>query len=198
MLSQLSFPRTLVVACWDQEEEGLVGSVAYAQRAFARGDNIVGSYVFDMLGYRRTEPNSQIPDKTNRLTSFFPEAVAQIAANDYRGDFIAVVAGESSCDDARRIAKYAAAVQLPVVPINVTTKRQYNRFLSDLGRSDHASFWHVDYPGLFLTDTADFRLDSPYHCPKGSKDTIDKIDIPFATKAVQATVGAVAESLGQL
>src|SRR5690606_20146741 len=37
VLAMASFPRTLVVACWDEEERGLIGSRAYAERARTNG-----------------------------------------------------------------------------------------------------------------------------------------------------------------
>ena len=87
VLSKESHARTLVVACWDEEERGLIGSTAYVKRAQAAGDAIVLSLVFEMIGYRNTAPMSQKTDAT--LEAVFPDAAAQIAANDYRGDFAA-------------------------------------------------------------------------------------------------------------
>src|SRR3982750_262283 len=52
VLSKQDHDRTLVVACWDEEERGLIGSKAYVARAKAAGDNIVLALVFEMLGYR--------------------------------------------------------------------------------------------------------------------------------------------------
>jgi Zn-dependent M28 family amino/carboxypeptidase len=62
--------------------------------------------------------------------------------------------------------------------------------MRDLLRSDHAPFWRQGIPGLFLTDTADFRYPH-YHTPA---DTIDKVDFNFLTKICKAIV-ATATSL---
>ena len=44
-----------------------------------------------------------------------------------------------------------------------------------------------------LTDTANFR-NPYYHCENGP-DTVDTLDIPFAIKVTQATIGASIELL---
>src|SRR3954465_1772718 len=94
VLSKQHHDRTLVVACWDEEERGLIGSKAYVARAKAAGDNIVLSLVFEMLGYRSSAPNSQKSDP--QLEAIFPDAAAQMQANDYRGDFALVVNDETA------------------------------------------------------------------------------------------------------
>lgn len=43
--------RTLKLALWDEEEDGLIGSRAYVREAYGRGDDIVASIVFEMIGY---------------------------------------------------------------------------------------------------------------------------------------------------
>ena len=42
VLSQESFPYTIIFALWDEEEQGLVGSDYYANQASANGDSILG------------------------------------------------------------------------------------------------------------------------------------------------------------
>jgi photosystem II stability/assembly factor-like uncharacterized protein len=47
----LPFERTLKFCLWTGEEQGLLGSAAYASDAFARGDTIVGVLNFDMIAW---------------------------------------------------------------------------------------------------------------------------------------------------
>src|ERR1700755_2321856 len=49
--SKSSHDRTLVVACWDEEERGLIGAKAYVAHEKAAGTNIVLALVFEMIGY---------------------------------------------------------------------------------------------------------------------------------------------------
>ena len=51
VLKDYAFESTLRFVCFSREEQGLVGSGAYAREARARGDSIVGALNFDMIGY---------------------------------------------------------------------------------------------------------------------------------------------------
>ena len=182
--------RTLVVACWDEEERGLVGSKAYVARAKAAGDTIALALVFEMIGYRSTAPNSQRGDE--QLETVFPDAGAQIAGNDYRGDFALVVNDETATAAVADMQAVAKDVGLPIV--NISLLAALKRSIDALRRSDHAPFWDADYPALFVTDTADYR-NMHYHCLQGSTDALVDLDLDFAIKNVKAVVGAAAAAL---
>lgn len=51
ILSAYCIDNTIVYALWDEEESGLNGSAYYAQQAQANGDNILGNFNIDMMGY---------------------------------------------------------------------------------------------------------------------------------------------------
>lgn len=51
ILSQYSFPYTLVFALWDEEEQGLVGANYYATQARNANDSILGVINMDMIAY---------------------------------------------------------------------------------------------------------------------------------------------------
>ncbi|WP_337873492.1 M28 family peptidase, partial [Ignavibacterium sp.] len=51
ILSQYTFPFTIVYALWDEEEQGLVGSNYYATQARNVNDSIVGVVNMDMIAY---------------------------------------------------------------------------------------------------------------------------------------------------
>lgn len=187
--------RTLVAACWDEEERrgdaSVVGSAAYAQRARERGDAIVANFVLDGIGFASSEPNSQeLPEAFN--TAFGPQ-VAQVRDNQRRGDFIAVILDSGSHGPIEQFITYASSVSLPVVAFEVPTERVTEPQLGDLRRSDHASFWDSMYPGALLTDTANFR-NPRYHC-EGGPDTVDSLDHGFATRVVRATTATAARVL---
>lgn len=191
VLAQGPHSRTLVVACWDQEELGLVGSTAFANKAKSDGDTITGAFVFEMIGYEDDAPGSQtLPLGFGLL---FPEQSAAAKENGMKGDFVAVV-GDTSIE-AGQAAFVAAAGQLglPVVSLPVAQDQKNTKTFADLRRSDHAAFWSVDYPALMLTDTANFR-NAHYHCT-GGPDAIADLDPSFTEKIVKATVWAVFDSL---
>ncbi len=190
VLSRQPHDRTLVVACWDEEERGLIGSSAYVTRAKAAGDSIVLALVFEMIGYRSSAPMSQRTDA--QLEAVFPDATAQIAANEYRGDFALVVNDESASAAVADLQAVATDVGLPIV--NISLLAPLKRSLDALRRSDHAPFWDADYPALFITDTADYR-NPHYHCARGMSDALVDLDVEFAIANVRVIVGAAAMAL---
>jgi Zn-dependent M28 family amino/carboxypeptidase len=190
VLSLQPHDRTLVVACWDEEERGLIGSTAYVARAKAAGDAIVLALIFEMIGYRSTAPMSQKSDA--QLEAIFPEAGDQIKANDYRGDFALVVNDETATAAVVDMQAVATDVDLPIV--NISLLAPLKTALDPLRRSDHAPFWDADYPALFITDTADYR-NPHYHCLNGTSDSLADIDWEFAVANVKVVVGAAVAAL---
>lgn len=189
VLAAAPHPRTLVVACWDEEERGLIGSGAWAARTVERGETVVVMYDFEMIGYRDSAPNTQtMPDGIDLL---FPDVATALAANQYRADFIAVVADASAASTSAVAAMAAAgeAAGLPVVGLQLPEGLEKSFAVADLRRSDHAEFWDRDIPALMITDTSEFRY-SGYHCFDGP-DTPDRLDPAFATAVVGATVASV-------
>ncbi len=51
IFSRYNFEKTIKFCLWTGEEQGLLGSAAYAEEAFARGDNIIGVFNFDMIAW---------------------------------------------------------------------------------------------------------------------------------------------------
>lgn len=190
VLSRQAHARTLVVACWDEEERGLIGSSAYVERAKAAGDDIVLSLVFEMIGYRDPAPMSQETDPG--LGTVFPDAEAQIAANEYRGDFILVVNDDTAAQAVTDMQPIADDIGLPIVNLSLLPALAIS--LDGLRRSDHAPFWDADYPALMITDTADFR-NPHYHCPLSEVDALADIDLDFAIANVKIVVGAAQAAL---
>jgi hypothetical protein len=187
--------RSLAIACWDEEErrgdESLRGSGAYARAASDRDEQIVGNFVFDMIGYASSAAGTQrLPDG---LDAMFPAAAQQIRANDSRGDFLAIVLDERSHAIGESLAIEAAAVNLPLVFFEIPDEQLDSPAVDDLRRSDHGSFWAAGYPGMLLTDTAEFRNPN-YHCENG-QDSLDTLDHDFAVSVVRVTTGAAVRAL---
>ncbi|HJL20054.1 MAG TPA: M20/M25/M40 family metallo-hydrolase [Sandaracinaceae bacterium LLY-WYZ-13_1] len=192
VLAETDHARTLVAACWDEEERGLIGSEAWAERAAATDTTLVANFVFEMIGYADDTPDSQsLPPGFELL---FPRQVRRIEARGMRGDFLAVVADERhSAANAADLEAMGERVGLRIVPLVVSDGLLDSPATGDLRRSDHAPFWARDQPGMMLTDTANFR-NPRYHCT-GGQDTVASLDPTFATRVVQVTVGAAARAL---
>ncbi|MCB9679101.1 MAG: M28 family peptidase [Alphaproteobacteria bacterium] len=188
VLAPGTFTHDLVVACWDREEAGLLGSRAWATSAT---EPIRMMWSFEMIGYASDEPGSQsLPFGFDFV---FPAQTAQVQANDMRGDFALYVGDPSSAPALAPFEQAAANAGLPVVSIQLTAQQLGNPFLADLGRSDHKSFWDAGFPAVMVTDTANFRNDR-YHCT-GGPDGVARLDADFAAATVAATVGATVELL---
>jgi len=186
------YDRTLVVACWDEEELGLVGARTYANKAIAAGVDVVGMFSLEMIGYKSDEPNTQeLPPGIDLL---FPEPTAIVAANQFRGDFIAIVADERSRALNDAFQAHADTLGLPWIELEVPDALLNNPLAADLQRSDHAAFWQVGYSGIMLTDSANFR-NLNYHC-SGGPDTADRLNTNFAVGVIKSVVGAMATELG--
>jgi len=192
VLGTREFPRTLVVACWDEEELGLVGSQAWVARTTAAGATIDVNYNFEMIAFVDATPDSQAFPPGFDLV--FPDAAAELEARDHRGDFIALVGDETASVEIGLLGSYAQMFTLPTIAVTVPTSLTTSPALADLRRSDHAPFWLTGNSAIMLTDTANFRYDG-YHCG-GRPDVIANLDITFATNVVRTTVAAAAVSLG--
>lgn len=192
VLGQRDYPRTLVVACWDEEEDGLIGAEAYVAQAVQAGDQILFNYNFEMIGFYDDAPDSQTVPAGFEL--LFPTQIEALTANQFRGDFLAVIVDDAGVPHVEPLVAYGAMFGLSTVLLPVPADLKNSPLLADLRRSDHAAFWEVDIPAVMLTDTSEFRYDN-YHCQSG-EDAVELLDHDFATKIVAATVGSAAESLG--
>lgn len=192
VLSQRDYPRTLVVACWDEEERGLIGAQAYVDREVAADRTFDVFFNFEMVGYYADEPDTQsFPDGFELL---FRDAVAELEANDFRGDFIALSGDEMAGESIDALDRYGDRIGMPAIPIEVADVLKDNPSLSDLRRSDHAPFWLADIPAIMITDTSEFRYGA-YHCRDGD-DVVENLDTERASQVTALTVAAAAEALG--
>lgn len=192
VLSLASYPKTLVVACWDEEERGLIGSNAYATRATMNAEQIVAYFNFEMIGYVSEEPNSQsLPSGFGIL---FPDAVDEVNANDKKGNFIAVIGDTGSAAHQAVMETHADRLGLPFIDMTVPDNLLLNPATADLRRSDHAPFWREGVPAMLITDTSNFRYEA-YHCTNGT-DAVANLNRDFSANVVRVTVGAAAAALG--
>lgn len=170
--------RTVRIVSFDREEEGLVGAAEYAA---ASGDAEFHRIVnLDSVGYTDATPGSQ-------------QSILGLDAPD-TGDFLAVIAPEPARDDLLASLALAAALPDPVKTAGVLSGGDAHYALTtDLLRSDHAPFWAMGVPGLFLTDTTEFR-NPKYHTPEDTIDTLDPAFLAQVGAFTAAVVAAYAEA----
>lgn len=193
VLAMGQYANTLTIACWDEEERGLLGSEAFAMSAASQGIDIGVYFNFEMIGYASDEPDTQrLPTGFDLV---FPEEIAMIEANDNRGDFLFLTGDPGSADAVANLQDQGERVDLPVVALVLNEQQVNNPLFGDLRRSDHAPFWDQGFPAIFITDTGEFRNDR-YHC-MGGEDSVDSLVPAFSEKALQVTVASAAIALGQ-
>jgi hypothetical protein len=192
VLQHASLQRTLILACWDEEERGLLGAMAYAARAKESGDNIIAMTSLEMIGYKDDTPNSQkIPMGFDLL--FAPQYQA-LVDNQLRADFVSLIALDSAAELSKAFETRAHDNALPTSLISLTPSLAANPLLSDLSRSDHAAFWLQGFPALQVTDTSNFRY-AQYHCRNGD-DVPGLLSIEFLTRITRTSVAAHLDILG--
>lgn len=149
--------KTLRFVFFDKEEppyfqqDGRMGSLAYAQACKKRGDKIDAMFSLETMGYYSAKKGSQ-------------KHPLGTQAGDV-GDFIALVGHPESAKLADQVLKlYQGPVRMEKVIAP--------DLVPGIGWSDHWSFWKRGYPALMVTDTALYRNPN-YHTPR---DTPEKLD----------------------
>lgn len=160
----------LLLAAYDQEEGGLLGSAHHSRQL---SSPLLGMISLEMLGYTDARPGGQqLPP---HLKGLYPDV----------GDFIGVVGNEAS----RRLAEgfTAGLKRVPGLPVQSLVVPGDGSALPVTRLSDHASFWDRGLPALMLTDTSFFR-NPHYH---QATDTPETLDGPFLAKVAEGVRLAV-------
>ncbi|MDX9750091.1 MAG: M28 family peptidase, partial [Flavobacteriales bacterium] len=167
------------------EEQGLVGSGHYVQSGIPAWETVGGVLNLEMIGYYSDTPYSQ--ELPAGFEVLFPEALAALEADSFRGNFLTVVGNTASQPliDAYLAACAAHVPGLRTIPLAVPGNGQ---IAPDLRRSDHARFWDAGMQALMLTDGSEFRNPN-YHTPL---DAVDSLHIGFLTDNTKATLAALA------
>ena len=161
------------------EEDGFLGSTAHLDRLDPNGAAVQGALVFEMIGYRTSQPGTQ------RV----PAAMAGLIDPPTRGDFIAVVTDEHSADYATAFALSALSHAPELGILAVTAPAE---LLNTVSRSDHVPYWRSGRKALLVTDTAEYR-NPHYHRPT---DTTDTLDLEFAADVTRTVTAAAAHLAG--
>jgi len=143
-----------------------MGSLVYASRCKARGDQISAMISLETIGYFSDAPDSQVYPSP-LLGAFYPRV----------GNFIGFVGNIDSRRLLRRaLSSFRRAERLPSEGAAVPA------FIPGVAWSDHWSFWQQGYPAIMITDTAPFRYPH-YHA---LTDTPDKLEYDRFALAVSA------------
>jgi Zn-dependent M28 family amino/carboxypeptidase len=178
--------RTLVAACWDEEEPAETGSYRYAIREKEQQAQIQVAYVFDEVGFSQDAPNSQKFPAGFKIA--YPVLALKMQENQNRANFIMLIYDTQASPWGRVIADAGKLEGLPSAQLEVNLE---GKVPIELRGSDHNSFWGKGYPAIEITDTAGYR--NPYQ--HTSMDTVDRLNNDFAAKVISAVTASVQKAL---
>jgi Peptidase family M28 len=170
LLGSRPTPRTLQLALFDKEEEGLLGSKAFVTNA-TRLANLRGVIVMDMVGYACYTVGCQQ----------YPPGLPVSPPSD-KGDFLVAIGDAEHLPLLNAFQKTRENLP-PVLTLPIPLK---GLLTPDTLRSDHAAFWYQGIGAVLVTDTANLRTPH-YH---QASDTPKTIERSFFTGSAQIVVNA--------
>ncbi len=182
----------VLLAVFDEEETGMVGSTVLAQQLSAERQ-LAGVVVFECVGYYLTAPRTQsLPPGAGLV---YRDQVRRLRKRGMPGDWTLL----AYRNDARHLADAlgTALTQLAGPDAAVLARdpldlpglgrvlRGFPGLARHFARSDHKPFWDRGIPAVQVTDTANFR-NRRYHRPSDTPATLNYMrmaDIVAATAA---------------
>jgi hypothetical protein len=156
----------------------LMGSRVSANASAATGEQIIGMFSLEMLGYYSDAPGSQ--QYPPIIRHFYPDT----------GDFIAFVSNLRS----RPFLMNALAAFREQQGFPSEGMAAPEALVGDIRRSDNSSYWDVGYPAVMVTDTSNFR--SPhYHTLSDTPQTLDYESMARLTEALTGMVISLANTV---
>lgn len=164
------------------EEIGLLGSKEHVRRLQHRGeiDRVFALINLDTVGHYTDEAETQASPARIPLVIWPPKT----------GNFLTVI-GANGSSSLGHLIMDVGELYAPDLPFYSLAR--LGGFFPDARRSDHAHYWDLDIPAIFLTDTGEFRSDH-YHRPE---DDLDEVDVR-RLRLVAITVAAAAWEAGVL
>ena len=150
---------------WPFFKTQMMGSYNFTSFLKQNDYNVLGSISLDMVG--RFERKQTYPWP---LGYFYPK----------EGNFLASIGDRASASTMKSLREKS---NLPIENLYVP------RSLETFHRADHWSFWANDFPGILVTDTADYRHED-YH---SVNDTWEKLDYERMDELATALVRLVYE-----
>jgi Zn-dependent M28 family amino/carboxypeptidase len=180
ILDPYKFKQTVILACCDMEEIGLLGATELIKQLSPDYD-IKGAIILETLAYTSKQPNSQsVPP---RFGLIYPDQAKRLKKRNYVGDntiiiyhnnakSLAVRFGESMANiaGADSVMLIQAPGDIPVLGRLLRTF--FYQLIRQFYRANHYPFLMAGIPAIQITDSANFR-NPHYHKPKDTADTLD-------------------------
>ncbi len=163
-----------------------VGSHQYVKKIIKENIKISNIINYDVLGWSSnaigTQKKLPISEEMNQFVKLH-----KTEFNSTVGNFIAVMGEKNSQPILNEFLKQCESpdIDIPFVGLCIPLKYdEIEKMIPDVLRSDHQAFWKAGIPGIFISDTANFRSDY-YHTPA---DTYEKLNYDVLVKIVSATL----------
>ena len=185
ILSDYNTKNSLRYLFFDLEEPGLIGSQFYVQTGIPFWEDMQGLINMDMLGYYSEYPNTQ--SFPFGFDFYYPEVYNALIDDSWRANWIGSIytnLTSSLEEDFRDIAN----TYVPELKIHSFLVPGNGELIPDMRRSDHAPFWDIGVPALFLSDGGEFR--NPYY--HTTNDILSTLDIDFLLNNIKAVVTTLA------
>ena len=152
-----------------------MGSLVYAQAAKQRGDQIVGMFSLDTLGYFTDSANTQ--QYPFPLGWLYP----------HRGNFISFISNIDSRELLRNtLRSFRAQAKFPSEGVALP------EVVQGVGGSDQWSFWQQGYQAVLITDTASFRSPSD----PTAQNPLPNIDFERLSRATNGVSKVIRDFVG--
>lgn len=167
ILSTQCMDNTIIYALWDEEEIGLLGAGFYAALAASRGDNIIGVYNMDMIGYDGDEAGTP-------------------GDNEFDIDVRNISGSLAMKDDIVNVFNtYTFNLKPPIIVNPGTTF------------SDHSRFWNAGYAAVLIGESWETDDQTPfYHTSNDRLATLDLPYFHELTKLALAYTATKGNLLG--
>lgn len=168
---------TIMFISFDAEELQHLGSQSFTKQWIgpylvrnykegARKLKAHGVIVMDTMMNFDSQKKSQVLPGKNQTMTYFPEALANIAKDDFEGDFLLLAyrkpthdsdLADSFIESWNKAGQDKFDIQsFPLPEENVTVLGQ-DAVLDELMRSDHVALWRDNIPAIFISDSANLR-----------------------------------------
>ncbi len=166
-----------------------IGSQEFVKKI--REENIQVSNIinYDSLGWISNQANTQ--KKLPLGGEIIPFVkLHKTEMNKTIGNFIGVMCDKNSQNIFDEFLKHCRCSEIDIPYFGLPIPLDYNdikRHMMDTLRSDHAPFWQAGIPGIFITDTANFRSNY-YHT---GADTSNRLDYESLKKIASASLKTI-------
>ena len=193
---EIKYLKILTEVFDDFESEYTNGNLTYSigSQEFVKKiqkENILVSNIinYDCLGWISNQEGTQKPLPLGKEILPFLK-LHKTALDKTMGNFIGVMGDKNSQPILNEFLKHCKGPDVDMPYFGLSIPFDYidiKRYMMDTLRSDHAPFWQAGIPGIFISDTANFRSNY-YHT---GADTSDRLDYDSLGKIASASIKTI-------